>query len=60
MALTRKEIKDFITAVALDEFYTRCLADYDYMKKFTSLFTDEKARNQVENYIGGMASYYLK
>ena len=57
--ISRNEIKDFITSVALDEFYTRCLADYNYMKKFTSVFTDEKTRNQVENYIEGMASYYL-
>ena len=57
--ISREEIKDFIKSVALDEFYTRCLTDYDYMKKFTSVFTDEKTRNQVENYIGGMASYYL-
>ena len=57
--LTRNEIKDFIKSVALDEFYTRCLTVYDYMKKITSVFTDDESKKQVENYIGGMASYYL-
>lgn len=57
--ITKKEIKDFITAVALDEFYTKCLTDYNYLKKTTSVFTDAETRKQVENYISGMASYYL-
>lgn len=57
--ISREEIKDFIKSVALDEFYTKCLNDYNYLKKITSVFTDSEKRKQVENYINGMASYYM-